>query len=150
RRRHAVSFGVFEQVAQQPAQQPGITADLDRRAFEMNVVVARAFFRRKRQQVDVLGDLERADGVEAARKQYLVDESVELRDVPLDAGLGFFVSGAFHEVQRETYSSKRRAQFVRRVGEQRAMGTDELFDLARRAIEARREPRDLVAAFDLD
>ena len=53
------------------------------------------------------------------------------------------------QLQPEPDARQRRAQFMRSVGEQQPVRTDELLDTCRGAIEALRQPRHLIAAFDL-
>src|SRR5713101_9130815 len=50
-RRGAVAFCVFQQVAEHPTQQARVAANGDQLAFELGVLVTRAFFRREREQV---------------------------------------------------------------------------------------------------
>ena len=54
------------------------------------------------------------------------------------------------ELDAQAQARQRRAQLVRRVGEQEPVGADELLDPRRRAVEARGEPRHLVASADRD
>ena len=82
-RRLAMALGVFQQVADQPAQQPPLAA-------RHGVAVQRAICHsgripRRRARADrPLLDLRRARRVEAAGEQDFVDQQVELGDVALD------------------------------------------------------------------
>ena len=56
---------------------------------------------------------------------------------------------AVRQRERHVDAGERRAQLVRGVGEQHLVRADQLLDAAGRAVEARRERRDLVLALDL-
>ena len=111
--------------------------------------VARGLFGRQRQDVDLFAALGRAHRIEAACEQDLPDQLVELGDVGLDALLLLRIGGAVRHRERHVDAGERRAQLVRGVGEQHLVRADQLLDAAGGAVEARRERRDLVLAFDL-
>ena len=67
-----------------------------------------------------------------------------------EVGLELRVLALLVELEPEAEARQRRAQLVRRVGEQHAMGADQLLDAGGGAVEARGEARHLVAALDLD
>src|SRR5262249_35342065 len=147
--RRAVALRVLEEISDQTPQQSRIAAHDDRPAIELNALVAGAFLCGEREQVHVFLSLETFHRVEAAGEQDLVDQRVELGDVLLEAGLALRVGVLLHQLHRHADASERRAQLVRSVGEQRLVRPNQLLDAARRAVEAVREPRYLVAPFGL-
>src|SRR6266478_2224603 len=76
-RRLAMAPGVLQKVADHAAQQPRLALQRDRLAFQPGLLVARAFFRGKRQQVDCFGLLHALGRVEPARQQDFIDQRVE-------------------------------------------------------------------------
>ena len=141
---------IVEQIADQPAQQPGVAVERDRLTGQHALLVVGAFFRREPEQIERL-DLQGRRGVEPAGQQYLIDQQVELGDVAREIGRELVVLPALCvELEAEPQPRQWGAQLVRRIGEQHAVGADQFLDAAGGAVEARRQPRHLVAAFDLD
>src|SRR6185295_723868 len=82
-------------------------------------------------------------------QQNLVDEGVELGDVLLEAALALRVGTLLHELDRHPDARERRAQLVRRRGEQELVRAHQPLDALGCLVEALGEARDLVAALDL-
>src|SRR5207244_3004996 len=78
-----------------------------------------------------------------------VDQRVELGDVLLELALALGVDVLLHQLHRHADAGERSAQLVRRIGEERFVGGDQLFDALCGAVEAPGEPRYLVIAFHL-
>ena len=93
--------------------------------------------------------LQGRQGFQAARQKDLLDQLVELLDIVLQRFARLGVGALAQQRGGDGDAGERRAQFVAAVGEQHAMGGDELLDALGRAVEALRQGRDLVAALDL-
>src|SRR5262245_33203688 len=85
----AMALGVLEQIADHAAEKPRIARHADSLAIERAVVIARAFLRRERQQIDLFGRLQRWHRIKAAGQQDFLDQPFELADVALEIGLVF-------------------------------------------------------------
>src|SRR5205807_8531573 len=103
-----------------------------------------------REQIDVFSRLQRRHRLEAARQQDLVNQRLELRQVALEVGLVFRFAGALEQLERKPDARERRAQLVRRVGEQQTVRTDQLLNAAGGTIETLGQTGDLVVAGDRD
>src|SRR6266571_4065483 len=114
---------VLEQVADHPAQQARVALDADRLAFELGMLVARAFLGGEGQEIHGFGSFGLAS-VEAAREEDFVDEGIELGDVLLELALAHGVGALLHELDRHADAGKRRAQLMRGVRQQRLVRSD--------------------------
>ena len=119
-----------------------------RLSLDAAILVARAFLGRERDQLDALAHIETLGRVEAAEQQDLVDELVELGDVSRQLRPALRVR--LDQLETEPDAGERRPQLMRRIGEQQLVGVDQALDPRGGAIEAFRQPGDLVAALDLD
>ena len=145
-----MALRIVEEIAHEAAQQPRVTAHHDEFAVEGAAVVMGAFLRHQGQQVDILRGRWRGRNVEPACQQDFLDQIVEFRDIAGDIGLDLGVGLGLEKLKAKPYARQRRAQFVRRVGQQQPVRADQFFDPGSGAIEARGEPSDLVASFDGD
>jgi hypothetical protein len=75
-----VAACIVDQVPHHPAQQRTLAAHRDARALDRDAV-ARGLLGGEREQVDLLVALRRADRIEPARQQDLLDQLIELVDV---------------------------------------------------------------------
>ena len=144
-----MAAGVFQEIADQPAQQQPIALDGDRLTAGLGVVM-RGFLGRQRQQVEGLVPVEGGQRLEPAGEQDLVDQLVELGDIApqriADLGLGLLAQ----QGGRHGDAGERRAQFVAAIGQQQTMRAHQLLDALGRAVEALGQGRDLVASLDRD
>ena len=150
---------IFQQVADQPAQQPG-------RALQRQAVVrvrsgsefchqlgidARAFLCGQPRQVQ---RLERFGvgllGVQPAGQQDFIDQLVQLGN----ASRYFHALGRrlvhAHQFEPHADARQRRAQFVRGIGQQRLVRLHQRLDALGGVVEAPRQESHLVAAFGVD
>ena len=100
------------------------------------------------EQVHRLGFARRIRGVEAGGGEQLLDEIVELRDVPLDARPPLRI--ATQQLDCHPDAGKGSAKLMRRPGEDVALRFDQALDPVRGAIEALRQTSDLILSFHLD
>ena len=133
-----------------PPQQPRIATHDHGRAVERALLVARAFLSRERQKIDLLVGLELANRIEPARQQDFVDQLIELGDVLRQLDLALRIDLLLRQLQPQADARERGAQLMRGIGQQQLVRADQLLDARRGLVEACGEPRDLVAALDLD
>ena len=143
-----MEFGILDEVADHSTQQHRIPRYRDRLRFERAIVVSRAFLGRERGEVNVLTDVELLGRVEAADKQDLVHELVELGDIALELRFAFGICRS--QLEPEPDPRQRRPELVRCVGEQHLVRVDQAFDPSGGLIEALSQACNLVAALDLD
>src|SRR5438132_204991 len=132
---------ILQEVPDHPTQQAWIAANRDRLTIERRLVVARAFLGREREEIDLLVPVPRFGRIQATGGQDLVDQRVELGDVLLELALALGVDVLLHQLHRHADAGERSAQLVRRIGEERFVGGDQLFDALCGAVEAPGEPR---------
>ena len=112
---------------------------------------AGAFLRRQPGQVDRLHGADVAFlRVEAAGQQDLVDQLVELGDVAPDLVLERGRGLRLHQLQPHADARQRRAQLVRRIGQQRLVRLEQRLHAFGRVVEALGEEGQLVRARLLD
>ena len=143
-----VTRGVLQQVADEAGEQPAFARHPHRLAREVGAG-ARGLLRSERLKVDSLQVRGPLQGAEAARQQDLLDQLVEVLDVPLDAGAERRIAVLRQQFHGHANAGEGRAQLVRRGGERVALGRDERLNALRRLVEAAGQRRDLVLALDL-
>src|SRR5258708_2513130 len=145
-----MTLRIVEKITYETAQQPAIATEHDEFAIKGDALVMSAFLRHQGQQVDILRGRRRSGNVKSACEQDFLDQVVEFRDIAgqfgLDPGVGF----RLEQLHAEPYTGQWRAQFVRRVSEQKTVRADQFFDPGGGTIEACRELGNLVAAFNGD
>ena len=80
-RRHAVPLRIVDEIAYHPTQQRWVTKHDDRGACDGALLVSGSLLGRKRKQINLLMPIDTLTGLQPARKQDLLDQTIELRDV---------------------------------------------------------------------
>jgi hypothetical protein len=140
--RTAVAHRVLEQVAHQPPQQAGVAAH-DRRLAGRLRLGPRGLLGRETEQVHLLAPVELLRGLQATGQEQLGDEVVQLGDVARYPVAQVRPLRPI-ELQRHADAGQRRAQLVRRAGQQRPLRAYQGRDAVRRPVEAGGQDRHLV------
>ena len=141
--------GIVEQVANQAGEQPAFALHRRGTAGEVGPGT-RGLLGAERLQVDSLQVRGPLQGAEAARQQDLLDQLVEILDVALDALAQRRIAVLRQQLHGHADTGEGGAQLVRRGGEGIALRLDQRLNALRRLVEAARQRRDLVLAFDID
>ncbi len=141
-----MTFGILQQISQQPPQQARIAVDFERLTFQLHVIVTGAFLGGEREQINLFAYLV-LDGVQPAGQQYFVDQLVQLSNILFQARLGFGIRRCLEHFQSKPDARQRRSQLMRRIGEKGLMRAYQLLNPAGRAVETLRQSGHFIVAF---